>query len=80
MRLTNGIQIDKFIDTVNECKGDVWLESIYGDKYNLKSKMNQYVAIYGLIGCESDKLELFCSLPEDEQKFFKFFNENPEVL
>lgn len=80
MKLTNDIQIKNFLNTVNECKGSVWLESIYGDKYNLKSKMNQYIAIDALISCEGENLELFCSLPEDEMKFFKFFHENPEVL
>lgn len=80
MRLTNISEVDSFIRTVNECKGDVWLESADGDKINLKSKLSQYIAIRALISIEGDNLELFCSIPEDEAKFFKFFNEHPEVL
>ena len=80
MRLANISEVDNFLKTVNECTGAVWLESVDGDRINLKSKLSQYIAISALISCEADKLELFCSLHEDEVKFFKFFNENPEVL
>ena len=80
MKLVNIKEVNNFTKTVDECTGNVWLESVDGDKINLKSKLSQYIAINALISCESDKLELFCSLPEDEQKFFKFFHENPEVL
>ena len=80
MKLKNIKEVNNFLNAVNQCEGDVWLESVDGDKINLKSKLSQYVAISALISCESDSLELFCSLPEDEMKFFKFFNENPEVL
>lgn len=80
MKLANITEVDNFLKTVDECSGSVWLESIEGDKINLKSKLSQYIAISALISCEADKLEPFCSLPEDERKFFKFFNDNPEVL
>ena len=80
MRLTNIKEVDNFLKTVNECKGDVWLESMDGDKINLKSKLSQYIAISALISCEADKLELFCSEYVDEARFFKFLDENPEVL
>ena len=80
MRLTNISEVDNFIKTVNECNGDVWLESIDGDRINLKSRLSQYVAVSALISIEGDNLELYCSLPEDEAKFFKFFKNNPNVL
>lgn len=80
MKLTNITEAENFLKAVDECTGDVWLESVEGDKINLKSKLSQYVAISALISCESDKLELFCSKLEDEERFFKFFSENPEVL
>ena len=80
MKLANIKEVNDFLKTVDECTGDVWLESVDGNKINLKSKLSQYVAINALISCESDKLELFCSKHEDEKKFFKFFIENPKVL
>ena len=80
MRLTNITEVNNFLKVVNECKGDVWLESIDGDKINLKSKLSQYIAISALISCESDRLELFCSEYVDEARLLKFLDENPEVL
>lgn len=80
MKLANIKEVESFLKTVNECTGNVWLESTDGDKINLKSKLSQYIAISALINCEGENLELFCSQHEDEMRFFKFFNENPEVL
>lgn len=80
MRLTNISEVNSFIKIINECKGDVWLESVEGDKINLKSKISQYIAISALISIEGDKLDLYCSLHEDEAKFIKFFEEHPSTL
>ena len=80
MKLTKISQVEDFLAIVNACKGDVTLTSQYGDKYNLKSLLTQYVAIGALLGERGDELELFCSSKEDEAKFLKFFNENPEVM
>lgn len=79
MKLTNINQVEDFLAAVNKCKGSVWLESKYGDKYNLKSKFSQYVAMGALLSTYGDQLELFCSDSNDESHFFKFFNEHPEV-
>ncbi len=80
MKLTKISQVEDFLTIVNTCKGDVTLTSQYGDKYNMKSLLTQYVAIGALLGERGDELELFCSSKEDEAKFLKFFNENPEVM
>lgn len=80
MKLTKISQVEDFLAIVNICKGDVTLTSQYGDKYNMKSLLTQYVAIGALLGERGDELELFCSSKEDEAKFLKFFNENPEVM
>lgn len=80
MRLKNISEIDNFIKVVNECTGDVWLESPAGDKFNLKSRFSQYIAIGSLINAEGENLELYCSNYEDEARLLKFFDENPSVL
>lgn len=80
MKLTKILQVEDFLAIVNTCKGDVTLTSQYGDKYNMKSLLTQYVVIGALLGERGDELELFCSSKEDEAKFLKFFNENPEVM
>lgn len=80
MKITNIKQVHEFLATVDKCGGSVWLESKQGDKFNLKSPLSQYVAIGALISNHGDELELFCADRGDEENFFKFFGENPEVL
>lgn len=50
MKLRNIEDVEGFLDAVSQCTGDVWLESPYGDKYNLKSKLSQYIAM-GALSC-----------------------------
>lgn len=80
MKLKNIDEVEGFIATVDSCVGYVWLESIYGDRYNLKSKLSQYIALGALLGVDGDNLELFCQLPEDERKFYKYFDKNSGVI
>lgn len=35
MKLKNETDVENFIKAVNECSGSVWLESPYGDRFNL---------------------------------------------
>ena len=80
MKLTNRIEIVDFLSAIKAAKGEVWLESIYGDRYNLKSALARYVAIDQLLHNHTNELELFCQLPEDDSLFFEFFAKYPEVL
>ncbi len=80
MKLKNPEQVNEFIAAVDECEGDVFLTSQYGDKFNLKSKLSQYVAIAALIGENSDELELWCMNKEDEYRMLKFLEENSDIL
>lgn len=79
MKIGNLKQLNEFIGAVNECKGQVWLDSPEGDRFNLKSQFSQYVAFSALLSERGDLLELFCSEKEDEQLFYKFLSDNPEV-
>jgi hypothetical protein len=79
MKFTKHSEVSDFIRTVDECEGHVWLESKDGDRFNLKSLFSRYIAIGALLDEHGDELELYCQLPEDEQKFYKFFNEHPGV-
>lgn len=79
MRLKNIEEVNAFLSVVNDCDGDVWLESQYGDKFNLKSKLSQYVAIGALLNDEQEVLELFCSRKDDEQRFLQYFRDYPGV-
>lgn len=80
MRIT-GELADKLLEIVNtKCKGDVHLRSRYGDDYNLKSRMIQYLAVAAMAREHGDELELFCDCKDDEKYFLEFFFKNPETL
>ena len=72
MKLKNIDDVKAFTKAIDECVGDVWLESIYGDKYQLKSKLSQYVAIGALLKDENESLELFASTHEDRTRMMRF--------
>lgn len=80
MKIKKIEQVTEFLEIVNSCKGDVTLTSTEGDTFNLKSTLTQYIAVAALLGERGDELELWCSDSADEEKFFKWVNENPEVL
>ena len=66
MKLSNITDVQKFTAAVNACQGDVYLRSVDGDVFNLKSSLSQYIAIGRLIEESGDNLELFAQTREDE--------------
>ncbi len=80
MKINNITLVNEFLQIVRECKGNVYLTSNEGDKFNLKSAMSQYVAMGALLGQKGDELELWCEEKEDEAKFMKFLQEHPETI
>ena len=66
MKLSNVTDVQKFIATVNSCENDVYLKSLEGDVFNLKSSLSQYIAIGRLLEESGDNLELFAQTREDE--------------
>lgn len=80
MKLKNEIEINDFLNAVNRAKCPVYLVSVEGDRYNLKSTLSRYVAIAELIKDYGTELELFCDDKSDEKYFFGFFLNHPEVL
>lgn len=80
MKLHDIGEVNDFLEVVNRCKGQVWLESAEGDRFNLKSSLSQYVAIGKLITDKTDELNLFCSDRSDESKFFVLFSEHPRIM
>lgn len=73
MRLKKIEDLQAFDAAIAKAHGDVWLESIHGDKYNLKSVLCKYVAFAELIANEHNDLELFCSDTSDEVLFYPLF-------
>ena len=66
MKLNNIKDVQTFIAAVNACEHDVYLKSVEGDVFNLKSSLSQYIAIGRLLEESGDNLELFAQTREDE--------------
>lgn len=79
MKFTKAIEVNNFLRTVDDCEGEVWIESPMGDKFVLKSMFSRYLAMSALLTEHGDELELFCQLPEDRAKFYKYFQDHPGV-
>lgn len=79
MRLKNASEneINAFKEAITSCKGEVWLESAEGDKFNLKSVVSQYLALAELLKEHGKDLDLYCQFHEDEHYFYKFFDKYP---
>ena len=56
MKIKNIKEVEEFIKAVDSCQGNVFLKSIYGDNYNLKSKLSQYVGIGAMVGNHAEDL------------------------
>jgi hypothetical protein len=80
MHITNVQQVSEFLAAADHCVGGVKLISPYGDVYNLKSKLSQFVAIGALLGEHGSELHLICDEETDEKNFIRFFRENPEAI
>lgn len=80
MRLRNIQEVEDFKVAIGKCVGDVWLESVQGDRFNLKSFLSCYVALGQLISEQGENLELFCEFKDDQRFFYKFFDQHPNVL
>jgi len=80
MKLNTEFELADFLAAIKQAKGEVWLESIHGDRYNLKSTLSRYVAFAALIQDHSNELELFCANKDDEPLFLRFFKYHPDTL
>ena len=80
MKFNNSAQIDKFLAAVDTCEKDVYLKSPYGDVYNLKSRLSQYLGVAALLSEHGDELELWCISKEDESRMLNYLGHNPDIL
>lgn len=80
MKLVNIREVNAFLETVDKCKGDVWLEDAAGDRLSLKSLFSRYIAMGNLLQDKHGELELFCSRSADKSLFMELFSANPQML
>ena len=75
MKLKNIEEVEAFRNAVRACTGDVYLKSVDGDVFNLKSALSEYIALGRLLSEQGDSLELFATKREDEAQLLNFVEE-----
>lgn len=74
--LKNVKEIDKLLESVQKCQGDVILRHNSGtEEFNLKSRLSSYLAIARLCEEDGDNWEIFCMNHNDERYMLQFFAE-----
>lgn len=67
------IDMADFMQTLDRCKGEVFLETSEGDVLNLRSKLCQMMGIANIMkGAVIQEATLRCTDPEDESLLFRF--------
>ncbi|MBP3706852.1 MAG: hypothetical protein J6J13_06385 [Clostridia bacterium] len=77
----HNIDLDKFIKTIDACKGDVYLETADGDVLNLKSKLCQIIGLTTILAnAEVTEATIRCTNQEDETMLFRLnlYGEMPQ--
>lgn len=69
----HNVDFEDFIKAIDECKGDVFLETKDGDVLNLKSKLSQMLGLSTILkNSEVAEATIRCANPEDETMLFRF--------
>lgn len=69
----HNIDFDEFIKAVDNCKGNVYLETDDGDSLNLKSKLCQMLGLSAIFSsAEVAEATIRCENEEDESMLFRF--------
>lgn len=77
----HNVNFKDFIKTIDECKGDIFLETKDGDVLNLKSKLCQMIGLSTIFNSsEVVEATIRCTDPQDETLLFRFnlYGEVPE--
>ena len=65
------LNVEDFIKTVSNCKGDVFLETNEGDILNLKSRLLLLSALGQMIQGQITETTVRCEIAEDKTKLFR---------
>ena len=77
----HNVNFDDLIKVIDECRGDVYLETSDGDVLNLKSKLCQMIGLSTILAnSEVAEATIRCTDKDDESKLFRFnlYGEMPE--
>ncbi len=77
----HNIDFKKFMEAIDQCKGDVFLVTAEGDRLNLKSKLCQVIGLTSLIeGGKIAEAKIVCENTEDDSLLFRFNLYGDKVL
>ncbi len=69
----HNINFEDFIKAIDECRGDVYLETADGDVLNLKSKLCQMIGLSTILkSTEIEEATIRCTNQDDETMLFRF--------
>ena len=72
MTVTNITNVEKFFETINKCEGRVELVTEQGDRFNLKSKLSQYVSFVKVLANQTvPSVEIITSNHSDAERLMK---------
>lgn len=75
------IHFEKFIEAIDQCKGNVWLVTEEGDRLNLKSRFCQLIGIAKIVeGGMVNEAKIICDDPDDDSLLFRFNLYGDKVL
>lgn len=68
----SNMDVKRFMEVLDQCTGNVYLETPEGDRYNLKSKLSQMMGLFHIIeGAKLVDAKIVCDNPEDESLIFR---------
>ena len=75
------VHFEKFLEAVDQCKGNVYLVTDEGDRLNLKSRLCQRIGLSRMIeGGMVNEAKIVCENPEDDSLLFRFNLYGDKVL
>ena len=75
------VHFEKFLEAVDQCKGNVYLVTDEGDRLNLKSRLCQLIGLSRIIeGGMVNEAKIVCENPEDDSLLFRFNLYGDKVL
>lgn len=75
VKVKNITNLEKFFGVIDQCEEKVELVTENGDKFNLKSKLSQYVALT-IFGGVIPSVELITHSPSDSGKIIRYMLSN----
>ena len=72
MTVTNITNVEKFFETIDKCEGKVEMVTDQGDRFNLKSKLSQYVSFVKVLTNRTiPAIEIITSNHSDAERLIK---------